>query len=234
MSSELAIRIAVLLVLLAVIVWYYRRPEGPGSPRLSPDPVAPIQLYTARLQLRDLRLEDQEAICAYLADPEVQQYLLPGQWHPSVIQANVAATVRSAQHLPRLRYGFALTLHERDEVVGTIAVDLERRLDQASIGWDMNKQYWRQGLMTEAARAVVAFIFVDTPVLQITADCDAANIASIRVMEHLGMRRQAINEVQQGDLQRRYGVRRPVARHVLTKAEWREVEEANVLRRAHD
>ena len=48
-----------------------------------------------------------------------------------------------------------------------------------------------RGLATEASRALVAFAFADIGLHRITAHCDAANERSRRMMERLGMRREA-------------------------------------------
>ena len=47
-----------------------------------------------------------------------------------------------------------------------------------------------RGYATEAAGAMLAFAFEELKLHRVYGDCDARNIASARVMEKLGMRRE--------------------------------------------
>jgi ribosomal-protein-alanine N-acetyltransferase len=49
---------------------------------------------------------------------------------------------------------------------------------------------WRQGLATEAARAIVAFGFTELRLHQIWSWCIAENVGSAGVLEKLGMQRE--------------------------------------------
>ena len=55
------------------------------------------------------------------------------------------------------------------------------------IGWRLAQGYWRQGLATEAARAVLAHGIETLGFPRVIATVQAANLASIRVVEKLGM-----------------------------------------------
>ena len=56
-----------------------------------------------------------------------------------------------------------------------------------SLGYALAKEYWCQGLMTEAAQALVDYAFESQKPHLIMAQCISENKASSRVMQKLGM-----------------------------------------------
>ena len=64
-------------------------------------------------------------------------------------------------------------------------------LRRGEIGYLLDLRYWGRGYATEAARAVLDFGFRELDLHRVYATCRPANVASIRVMEKLGMRREA-------------------------------------------
>jgi RimJ/RimL family protein N-acetyltransferase len=78
------------------------------------------------------------------------------------------------------------------------------------IGWRLHPDFWRQGLASEAARAMGSFAFDKFPVAELLAVCHPENRDSARVMERLGMRFRGLEQW--------YGT--TVAAHVVTREEW--------------
>ena len=92
--------------------------------------------------------------------------------------------------------GDALTLavcrHAEPGVIGEIVLRLaSARARQAEIGWVFHPAHGGHGYATEAARAVAVAAFDDLGVHRLFARLDAANAASVRLCERLGMRREA-------------------------------------------
>lgn len=75
-----------------------------------------------------------------------------------------------------------------DEPIGMI--ELRMQGHRAEIGYVLARSYWGRGYMTEAARAVVYWALSQTGVFRVWAVCDVENVASARVLEKLGMRRE--------------------------------------------
>ncbi|MDX6326014.1 MAG: hypothetical protein QOK15_2368 [Nocardioidaceae bacterium] len=61
----------------------------------------------------------------------------------------------------------------------------------AEVGWCLDPAYGGQGLATEAVRALIRMAFDDLGLRRVTANCFADNEASWRLMERVGMRREA-------------------------------------------
>ena len=53
-------------------------------------------------------------------------------------------------------------------------------------------EYWGKGYATEAAKAVVGFLFNDVNYRKIIAGCDSVNTGSSKVLEKVGMKREAV------------------------------------------
>jgi RimJ/RimL family protein N-acetyltransferase len=87
---------------------------------------------------------------------------------------------------------FAVVLNGR--VIGEVYLNQrseDRESDRAEIGYSLSSLHWGQGLTTEAARAVVDWAFHTFLVNRMYTWSDPRNIGSWRVMEKLGMAREA-------------------------------------------
>lgn len=67
--------------------------------------------------------------------------------------------------------------------------DPEQR--EATIGYELDPRVWGHGFATEAAGAILAFGFERLDLHRVWAECVADNAASARVLEKLGLRREA-------------------------------------------
>lgn len=68
---------------------------------------------------------------------------------------------------------------------------LDRSNQTADFGYTLNRRHWKNGYATEGARALLNVAFVSLGLHRVWATCDARNRASYRVLEKLGMRREA-------------------------------------------
>lgn len=96
----------------------------------------------------------------------------------------------------------AVELIETGELVGLLSFcTISSRFRAAEIGWMVHKGYRGKGYASEAADALVNFGFSTLGFHRIIATCDPRNDPSIRIMEKLGMRREAefVDSVILGD-----------------------------------
>ena len=63
---------------------------------------------------------------------------------------------------------------------------------RAEIGFILNHNYWRQGLMHQALEAVIDFAFTTLKLHRIEADVDPENAGSLGVLEKLGFQREGL------------------------------------------
>jgi len=78
-----------------------------------------------------------------------------------------------------------------DRVVGLVGfIRWEAERGCAEIGFGLVQAASGQGLMTEACRAVIDYGFAEMGLSRIEARCQLANLASARILEKIGMRRE--------------------------------------------
>ena len=87
-------------------------------------------------------------------------------------------------------YNWAITLKENgDEPIGNISVvRINPATDCAAMGYAMSRAHWRKGIMPEALKALVDFLFDEVGFNRIEAEHDVNNPASGKVMEKAGLR----------------------------------------------
>jgi len=82
-----------------------------------------------------------------------------------------------------------LMVHVRDAWAQAEVAEQAKGVE-AEIGWCVHPEHGRQGIATEGARELLRLCFVDLGLRRVTANCFVDNVASWRVMEKLGMRRE--------------------------------------------
>ena len=80
----------------------------------------------------------------------------------------------------------------RRKLIGTVNLGVDTEKGSATLGYAIGRSWWHQGLATEAARAVVAWGVQTFGLRRIQASADARNVASLRVLEKLGLQREII------------------------------------------
>jgi RimJ/RimL family protein N-acetyltransferase len=154
-------------------------------------PWYPIE--TDRLSLRPLTAGDLDEVHAYYSRPEVSRYLY---WDVRDREQSREALETYAR-LTALEWegdGLVLAAVWRDvgRVVGQISLEWRSSEDrQGEIGFVFNPDYHGRGLAREAAEAMLRLGFEDLGLHRICGRCDARNLASARLMDRLGMRREA-------------------------------------------
>jgi len=150
----------------------------------------PTHIETARLVLRKPVAEDTERIYeTYANDAEVTRYLT---WRPhrTVADGEEPSAHRLAAWESGKYFSWVITLRDGGELMGMISVrPVEWRVD---LGYVLGREWWGRGYMTEAVRAVVDYALSEPEVFRVWAVCDVDNIASARVLEKAGLRREGI------------------------------------------
>ena len=149
--------------------------------------------------LRPYRAGDVDDVFAYASDEQWARYL----------PVPVPYTREHAEQFIAGQLGADWQTNPRWAVVhdGAVAggVDVRFRFDDgvASIGYSLARRLWGRGLMTEAVRALIETGFtVDPRLNRVEASADERNLASLRVMEKVGMRREGLireNHVIRGE-----------------------------------
>lgn len=146
---------------------------------------------TRRLTLRPFTPADHAALHSWQSRADVNRYLYTEAHTP---QETAETLVRKiALDWPEKDGDqLSLAIVKDGEVIGEAVLKyLSEYHRQGEVGYILHPDHHGRGYATEAAAAVIALGFDHLGLHRIMASCDAFNEPSWRVMERLGMRREA-------------------------------------------
>jgi len=81
----------------------------------------------------------------------------------------------------------AITIQETGELIGIIAIRVNKTFNRGELGYWVGKPYWGQGYGTEAAKALLQYGFEELKLNRIYAQAFTTNPGSWRIMEKIGL-----------------------------------------------
>ncbi len=139
---------------------------------------------TPRLVLRAIAIDDWPAIHRYMSDPLVTA------WLPERLmdeEQSRAFAIKNAGDKPE---AVAVLTRGSNEFIGHMVFHPWDAPHTHEIGWVFGRMHQRFGYATEAGRSLLAYAFESLRSHRVIATCQPQNVASWRVMEKLGMRRE--------------------------------------------
>ena len=148
-------------------------------------------LHTPRLCLRPFALSDAKRVQELAGDSRVSVTTLniPHPYPDGLAEEWIAKHPGKAE---QNHYTWAICLRTSDELMGGINAMVNTRHARAELGYWLGYEFWNQGFMSEAARAVVNWGFYQLKLHRIEASCYIENPGSYRVMEKCGMQREGL------------------------------------------
>jgi len=144
--------------------------------------IAP-EMETKRLRLRRLSIDDSRDVYAYASDPEVARFAL---WPPHDAEESTKAFIRFLTRPALLNW--AILQRSSDKVIGMVFLhSLNAHHRKAEIAFNLARQHWNKGLVTEAACNVLNFAFHALELNRVEATCMPGNLAARRVLKKMGM-----------------------------------------------
>jgi RimJ/RimL family protein N-acetyltransferase len=195
--------------------WKASTLRSPGNDKTA----MPLHLESARLILRPFQDSDLESFLAYRNDPEVARYQ---SWNvPYPRESGVQFVDLMKMTAPASQgewYQVAVEFKSTRELIGDVAFcALVSDGQQALIGYSLARPYWRQGYAFEAVSRLLEYLFEERDSHRVIAECDVDNIASWKLLEKLGFRREA-HLVENVYFKGRYGSE---YHYALLAREWR-------------
>jgi ribosomal-protein-alanine N-acetyltransferase len=155
-------------------------------------PAAVPRLTTPRLGLRALQADDAAALLEVLGDQRVTRYhSMPTLASLAEAQDALARVDQRFQTGEMIRW--AIQLRTQRRLIGTIGLlHVVAEHHRGELGYELAHRWWGQGLMPEAAAAVIDYGFTALGLHRIEAGVLVGNDASVRVLDKLGFREEGI------------------------------------------
>jgi len=156
-----------------------------GQARKPMTPEKRFELTTERCVLQPITMEDTRPLHELWSSAGVRRFL----WDDEVIP--IARTQAAIEQSKRLFGERSVGLwgarrHDAPNLIGFGGLWLFREPPELELLYGVAAPVWGQGYATEIAQAVTAYCFNSLTIPVVRASTDAANVASIRVLEKLG------------------------------------------------
>jgi len=150
-------------------------------------------LRTDRLLLRPFEADDLDALHAIHSDEAVVRWLYndPRTLNETreLLERKIAG---AALHAEGDWLGAAMTLRDTGELVGDLSLCWASETHrQGELGFVVHPLHQGRGYATEASRPMLAFAFEELGLHRVVGRLEPRNTGSARVLEKLGMRREA-------------------------------------------
>jgi RimJ/RimL family protein N-acetyltransferase len=156
------------------------------------DPIRPIE--TERLWLRVCLPEDIDALYAIRSRSEVNRYLYSEPMTRPEVQAKLDERISKYSKLVEPGDSLLLAIVRKDTgtFIGDVSFNwLPGEHQQVEIGYVLHPDHHGQGFATEAARPLLRIAFEEIKAHRVIGRLEGRNTASARVLEKLGMRKEA-------------------------------------------
>ena len=157
--------------------------------------VTGVRIETPRLILRPWELTDLQDLYEYASVPGVGE-MAGWNHHSNVAESEMILDVFIAQ-----KKTLAVVLKENNKVIGSLGIEKIKNVDEIpnnlegrELGYVLSKDYWGEGLMTEAVKAVMDYCFKVLRYDYLTCAHFIQNDRSRRVIEKAGF--QFLKEVK--------------------------------------
>ncbi|MCE3255853.1 MAG: speG [Rickettsiaceae bacterium] len=136
--------------------------------------------------LREQTIEDAEDFLEYYSDPEVSKYIV--SFIPRTVEearAEIKYWINVAQYNDGIY--FAIARKSDNKMIGSVGVSgANRHHNRIEASYDLAKEYWGQGIMTTALKAVLKYAFLELKFNRIEAFAMPGNEGSHKVLQKCG------------------------------------------------
>lgn len=141
-----------------------------------------MRVETERLIIRNFELSDEKDLSEYMLQRVNAEFEAYSDFTVEKAKEEIAYRAESDEF-------FAIELKKNHKVIGNIYLG-KRDFNTRELGYVLNEKFQGKGYGTEASKAVIRYFFKEG-VHRIYAECAPQNIPSCKVMEKIGMKREA-------------------------------------------
>lgn len=142
-----------------------------------------MKLETKNLIIRDFKLSDKEDLCEYMLQRVDEKFEGYPWFSKDCAEGEVTNRSKSDEF-------FAIELRSNHKVIGNVYLG-KRDFNTLELGYVLNKDYHHKGYGYEACKNAMDFMFANGT-HRIYAETSPENVPSFKLMEKLGMRREAL------------------------------------------
>lgn len=158
------------------------------------------EIQTERLVLRSSKMEEQKRLWEILMIPGVNKWYLtsakkyannPNHWTWETQEKFYKSKVERANDINVFCWSIFLkekyTNSGKEEVIGQVtAQENGKDISVRDVGWFIDPIYQGKGYATEAAKAMIDYMFIEVRIRKIDSGAVKNNISSCRIFEKLG------------------------------------------------
>lgn len=175
------------------------------------------EIETNRLRLRHFTLDDLDDLFRLYSDAEIMRYLSS----PRTKEQTQTSLCKHIKQWQEYNFGmWAVNYKERDKMIGRCGLSFLENTPEVELGYVFDKSFWNMGLATEASLATLKYGFETVRLHRIVAIAKPENIASIRVIQKVGMTYEKDAHY--------YGV--DVVYYALSRSAWQPEDSLYILR----
>jgi RimJ/RimL family protein N-acetyltransferase len=150
------------------------------------------QRQTSRLALRDLEANDGPRVFSYHKHPDVSRFQSWGTESVDVIQSYIRGLEGADPGTPGAWYQVGIYLLAGGKLIGDCGLRVPAADPaQAEVGITLAPDFQGQGFAAEALLALLVYLFVDLEKHRVFGSVDPRNLASMRLLQRVGMRQEA-------------------------------------------
>lgn len=141
---------------------------------------------TPRLILRQITIEDAPLILELNSDPEIVKYV----HEPTLQTIDKAEKIIKDIILPQYKNNlgrWAIHIKDNMDFIGWCGLKHRHELNEIDLGYRLMQKVWGNGYATEAAQQTLKYGFDNLNLKLITGRAHIENLASIKVLEKIGM-----------------------------------------------
>ena len=145
-------------------------------------------ITSERLRLRPILMDDIEFVFNLFSRSETNRY----SEYPDLKTREEAVEMYEKYMKPGGEGKFRVMIESQSgEPMGTIGIyAYSKENKRAEVGYDLMREHWGKGYMTEAVEALVSYGFDALGLERIEATVDPENVASMRVLEKSGFQHE--------------------------------------------
>ena len=146
-------------------------------------------ISTERCILRKMKKEDGVRLYEYRSLPEVSKYQ---GWSPASIKEAEEFISKYDKFVQGSWLQLAIIKKEDNKLIGDCGIHfVGKNFSEIEIGFSLDPKFQGKGFASESITGLLDYIFKNLKTHRVFGSCDPANGASIKLMERIGMRKEA-------------------------------------------